>query len=103
MSAMNQQETRVFRRPPYDARGVIVARRELVLGGDTLAPLDAIDAEKYGLDERAVLRLWTQFAIDTYPPGSKRVTVKGEPGSTRWFAPGETVTMAPAAPRRARE
>jgi hypothetical protein len=96
VAVMDVQEERVFHRPRFDPKGVIVARRDVTLDERSFAPLDEIPGGMIK-EERTLRILWETYQVDTYPPGSKRVR---EGRSWRWVAGnGETrgvIQLGPA-------
>jgi hypothetical protein len=94
---MNNQEKRVFHRPPFTVDGVIVARREVRLAGKVYPPNDEVPREAFEGNDRLIANMWEQFAIDTYPKGSKRVRITdGKPKAGDplvWMTPAELVVV----------
>lgn len=70
MDNMTTNERRIFHRPIFDPKGVLVSRRELKFG-DRLIPPATILPPDHGLSPRDVMVLWDQKALDTYPPGTE--------------------------------
>lgn len=68
---MNHAEQRIFRRPPFNPSGRIVARHRLTFEGKVYQAESVLpESVTRTLSERAVRVLWEQFAIDTLPAGA---------------------------------
>lgn len=75
MAGMTVNEERVFHRPKFDANGVVVARKEITLGGKVYAPSTPLPKD-HGLDAYTIRKWWDLMFIDTLPRASTKK--KGE-------------------------